>query len=86
MALTFVILTAMNLILKPEPLRSLIEIVVFLEILISCFLRSVEVCFSQWANQPGEPREIGILQCGVVRGIVRWVGGILRISSTGLTG
>jgi hypothetical protein len=42
----------MNLILKPEPMRSLIQIPVSLEILISCFLRSVEVCFSQWANQP----------------------------------
>src|SRR4051812_4758669 len=66
-------------------MRSLIQITVFLEILISCFLRSVAVCFIQWANQPGEPREIRILRCGVVRGIATLVEGMPIISSTGLT-
>jgi hypothetical protein len=59
---------------------------VILEILISCFLRPVEVRFIRWANQSGETREIRILQCGVVRGLARLVGGMLRISSTDLTG
>jgi hypothetical protein len=79
-------MTTMNLVLKPEPMSSLIQISVFLEILISCFLRPVEVCFSQWANQPGEPREIRILQRGVVRGITMLIEGMPKISSTGLTG
>jgi hypothetical protein len=86
MALTSVIMTTMNAVLKPEPMPSLIQIPVSLEILISCFLRSEEVCFSQWANQPGEPREIRILRCGVVRGITRLVEGMPKISSTGLKG
>jgi hypothetical protein len=30
----------------------MIQIIVFLEILISCFRRSVEVLFIWWANQP----------------------------------
>jgi hypothetical protein len=38
MALTTVIMTTMNLVLKPDAMRSLIQITVFLEILISCFL------------------------------------------------
>ena len=34
-------------------MRLLIQIHVFLEIFISCFLRSEVVWFIQWANQPG---------------------------------
>jgi hypothetical protein len=63
----------------------MIQIIVFLEILISCFLRLEGVCFSQRANQPGEPRRIRILRCGVVRGIAR-LKGYAEISSTGLKG
>jgi hypothetical protein len=86
MALTTVIITTINVVLKPEPMKSSIEIPVFLEILISCFLGSVEVCFIQWANQSGEPREMRILRCGAVRGIARLVEGMPIISSTGLKG
>jgi hypothetical protein len=75
-----------NPISKPEPMPSLIQIPVILEILISCFLRPVEVDFSQWANQPGEPREIRILRCGVVRGIARLARGMPNASPTGLKG
>jgi hypothetical protein len=46
MALTSLIMIKMNLILQPVTMRSLIQISVSLEILISCFLRSVEVRFS----------------------------------------
>ena len=45
-------MTTVNVILKSERIRLMIQIIVFLEILISCFLGSVEVCFIQWANQP----------------------------------
>jgi hypothetical protein len=39
-------------------LRLLIQITVFLEILISCFLGSKKVWFWQWTNQPGRtPRK-----------------------------
>ncbi len=64
----------------------MIQIIVSLEILISCFLRLEKVCCIQWANQPDGPREIRILRCGVVRGIARLVEGMPNVSSTGLKG
>ena len=83
-ALIHMMVTQVVTIRKPSPGRLrecdlMIQITVFLEILISCFLRSVEVCFIQWANQPGGPRESRILRCGVVRGIRQAGRGVCRI-------
>ena len=36
----------------PERMRLMIQIIVFLEILISCILRSKVIWLAQWANQP----------------------------------
>ena len=53
----------------PTPEMSLaIQIIVVLEILISCILRSEEISLGQWANQPGRNLETVALRGGELKG------------------
>ena len=52
MALTSVVLATIDVILKPEPMRLTIQIILFFEIFIACIPRSEVVWLAQWANQP----------------------------------
>ena len=68
-------------------MRLMIQITVFLEILTSCFLRSVEVCFIQWANQPRRtPRNRSPSGWRTEGKSSRLVEGMPNVSSTGLKG
>jgi hypothetical protein len=69
-----------------QRIRLVIQIIVLLEILISCSLRLELVRFSQWAKQPSRtPRNQNVL--GVKNGRGRLAGcGYAHASSTGLNG
>ena len=68
-------------------MRLMIQITVFLEILISCFLRSEVVWFIQWANQPGRtPRNRNPSGWRTEGKSARLVEGMPNVSSTGLKG
>ena len=70
-----------------QRMRLMIQIIVFLEILISCFLRSEVVWFIQWANQPDGHLETAALRGGELKGSpARLVEGMPNVSSTGLKG
>ena len=65
----------------------MIQITVFLEILISCFLRSEVVWFIQWANQPGRtPGNRSPSGWRTDGESARLVEGMPNVSSTGLKG
>ena len=68
-------------------MRLMIQIIVFLEILISCFLRSEVVWFIQWANQPSRtPRNRSPSGWRTEGKSARLVEGMPNVSSTGLKG
>ena len=87
MALTSVILTKMNLILKPESMLSLIQIPVVLRILTSCFTGLAEIRLSQWAKQPDRtPRNRSPSGWRTEGKSARLAKGIPNVSPTGLKG
>ena len=70
-----------------QRIRLMIQIIVFLEILISCFLRLEMVCFIQWANQPRRtPRNRSPSGWRTEGKSSRLVEGMPNASSTGLKG
>jgi hypothetical protein len=60
----------------------MIQIIVFLEILISCFPRSAEICFIQWANQPSRTPGNRSPSGWRTEGIVRLIEGMPNVSPT----
>ena len=76
-----------DVILKTERMRLMIQVSVSLEILISSFLRSQEVWFSQWANQPRRtPRNRSPSGWRTEGQSSRLVLGMPNVTSTGLKG
>src|SRR5271157_534254 len=81
-ALTPVIMTKVNVILKSERIRLMIQIIVFLEILISCIPRSEVILLAQWANQPSRTPGNRSPSGWRTEGIVRLVEGMPNDSPT----
>ena len=87
MALTSVIMTTMDVILKRRECALMIQITVFLEILISCIPRLEVVWLSQWANQPDRtPRNRSPSGWRTEGKSARLAKGMPNVSPTGLKG
>jgi hypothetical protein len=67
-------------------MRLMSQIIVFLEILISCFRRSVEVLFIWWANQPYRSPRNRSPSGGELKGSPAGWKGMPNDLSTGLKG
>src|SRR5271157_5733961 len=81
-ALTPVIMTTANVILKSERIRLMIQIIVILEILISCIPRSEVIWLAYWAKQPSRTPGNRSPSGWRTEGIVRLVEGMPNDSPT----
>jgi hypothetical protein len=75
-----------NLIFKAKIMPLMIQITVFLEILISCFLRLEGLWLSRWASQLSRTPRNRNLPAWRMEGVFRLARGMPIVSSTGLKG